>query len=302
MKAIMLAAGEGSRCRPFTYLYPKFTQQVCGIPILEYMLSWFSEMPEIERLYLVMNQGFEMDSVQKYIERRSFYIGDILRLFADLGYKVRYDNPTLEIEIVPAKRWGTGGDLRLALDEINSKEALTEDFIICNADYITIRKLADGALTPQIGLKDIVAYHRNCKKALQTVMTMALIPVKREEATRFGVVQTGRKKGLRYVTSFKEKPAIEDVTRRPLVNAGVYVIDNSFILSNLDKHLPRQAGTSLEKTLLSPLATAKDARLAACVLNLQQWFDIGTLKQLVATNVYVAGQGKASLKRVSRER
>ena len=39
MKAIILAAGKGTRCYPLTYLYPKIFQQVGGMPILEYMLK-----------------------------------------------------------------------------------------------------------------------------------------------------------------------------------------------------------------------------------------------------------------------
>lgn len=56
MKAITLATGKGTRCYPFTYLSPKMFQQVGGIPILEYMLSWFSGAPEIEKLYIVVRK------------------------------------------------------------------------------------------------------------------------------------------------------------------------------------------------------------------------------------------------------
>jgi len=56
MKAMMLAASKGTQCYPFIYLSPKMFQQVGGIPILEYMLSWFSGAPEIEKLYIVVRK------------------------------------------------------------------------------------------------------------------------------------------------------------------------------------------------------------------------------------------------------
>ena len=54
MKAVLLAAGAGTRCYPFTYLSPKIFQQVGGIPLVEYMLSWFGGAPEIDELYIAV--------------------------------------------------------------------------------------------------------------------------------------------------------------------------------------------------------------------------------------------------------
>jgi len=71
MKAIMLAAGKGTRCYPLTYLYPKLMLQVGGIPLLEYMISWFAGAPEIEKLYIVMNHNSPVEGIAKYIEYRS---------------------------------------------------------------------------------------------------------------------------------------------------------------------------------------------------------------------------------------
>ena len=294
MQAIMLAAGEGSRCYPLTYLYPKVVQQVAGIPLLEYMLSWFSEVSEIKKLYLVMNQNSDIDAIERYIEHRPSYIEKIAALFTDLGYRVKYENPDMAIEIIRAKMWGTGGDLRLALDTINSKDTMGEDFIVCNSDYVTIRKSNDGILSPQLGLADIVQYHRASKQALENVMTVALVPVNQKDAGRFGVASTQALNGSQFVTGFREKPDINDIGRNPLVNAGVYVIDRDFIFSHLDTYLPGKKGTNLEKTLLSSLASEMGSRLAAYVLNLYRWFDVGTTEQLVEANICIAHDGKLS--------
>ena len=143
MKAIMLAAGEGSRCYPFTYLSPKIAQQVCGIPLLEYMFCWFVGAPEIEKLYVVARNDSTVETLNKYVQNRGSYLSEIQNLFARLGFKVEDANPEFKIEVISANGWGTGGDLRLAINQITSVDELEEDFLVCYGDYIVIRKLPD---------------------------------------------------------------------------------------------------------------------------------------------------------------
>jgi len=292
MKAIMLAAGEGTRCYPFTYLSPKLFQQIGGIPLLEYMLSWFGGTPGISKLYIVARNDSTVETLGKYIQERKPYLDKIVDLYRRLGYSVEYTNPDFEIGFVRANAWGTGGDMRFAIGQITSVDELGEDVLVCNADYAIMRKLPDGKLSPQLNLLDIIEYHKSCRAALNTVMTVALVAVEREAATRFGVALIEEAKGFHVVRGFTEKPDIEDITENPRINAGVYVIDSEFILSNIDEFLPDKPNTNLEKTLLERLANEETPRLAAYLLDLDAWFDIGTLEQLVDVNVYVAlGKG-----------
>jgi len=136
MKAIMLCAGEGVRCYPFTYLSPKMMQEVCGIPILEYMLSWFGGAQEIDKLYIVVRHDSIVEALRNYIRKRISYLEKILSLFSHLGYQVEYVNPNLDIEILKANGWGTGGDLRSAINQITSMDKLGDDFLVCNGDYV----------------------------------------------------------------------------------------------------------------------------------------------------------------------
>lgn len=290
MKAIMLAAGEGTRCYPFTYLSPKIAQEVCGIPLLEYMFSWFSGAPEIDKLYVVARNNSTVEILKNYVQKRKPYLAEIVDLFGRLGYKVEYVNPDFKIEVIGANGWGTGGDLRLAIKQITSVDELGEDFLVCNADYVITRKLSDGKLSPQLNLSDIISYHRNCKAALDTVMTVALITVEREAATSFGVAQLEEVMGFNLVHGFIEKPDIKDIPEKPQINAGVYVIDSDFVLANIDEFLPHKPNTNLEKTLLERLAKEEKLRLAAYLLDLYAWFDIGTLEQLIDVNLYIASR------------
>lgn len=287
MKAIMLAGGEGTRCYPFTYLSPKIAQEVGGIPLLEYMLSWFYGAPEIGKLYVAVRNDPMAETVQNYIDKRKHYLPKLLNLFGRLGFKVEQANPSLEIEVVRVRGWGTGGDLRIAINEITSIDGLGGDFLVCNADYVTVRRLPDGELSPQLNLSDIISYHKSCKTALNTVMTVAVVRVKQEEATRFGVARLDKAGKFNLVRGFMEKPRLDDVPEEPSINAGVYVIDGGFILSVLDQFLPERPDTNLEKTLIEQLAKDKSPRLAAYLLDLHAWFDVGTLEQLVDVNFYV---------------
>jgi NDP-sugar pyrophosphorylase family protein len=290
MKAIMLAAGEGTRCRPFTYLSPKIAQEVCGIPLLEYMLSWFGRAPEIKKLFIAVGNDSMADTLRNYLDERMPYLPKILNLFRRLGFQVESVNPNFEIEVIKARGWGTGADLRLTIDEITSREELGGDFLVCNADYVIVRRLSDGKLSPQLNLSDIIKYHRDCKKALNTVMTIAVVPVKREEAVRFGVAQLEQVKGFHLIHNFVEKPELDGVSQKPLINAGVYIMDGAFILYSLDEYLPEQPNTNLERTLLQELAKSEKLRLAAYLLDLEAWFDVGTLETLVDISVYLASR------------
>ena len=297
MKAIMLAAGKGIRCYPLTYLYPKLLQQVCGIPVLEYMLSWFNGIPEIDKLYILMNRESRIESVNRYVENRGSYLLRIVGLFSRLGYKVEYRNPNLTIEVIKADGRGTGGDLRFALDTITAKGTLDEDLIVCNADCVTVRRLADGALSPQIDLASIVQHHRAGKQALGIVMTVALVHVSEKDARRFGIAHIQQVNNFHLINGFVEKPETKAVPRNPLVNAGIYVIDRDFILSHLDRYLPDKSGTDLERTLIGQLADETKPKLAAYLLDLYRWFDIGTPEQVVDVNICIAHEGRNSLTR-----
>ena len=288
----MLAAGEGTRCYPFTLLSSKLTQQVCGIPLIEYMLSWFGGTPEIDKLYIVVRHDSTVQVLTNYVQKRHFYLERISNLFNRMGYKVEYPNADLHIEIIRANGWGTGGDLRFAIREIISRDTLEGDFVVCNGDYVTIRQLPNGDLSPQLNLSDIIEEHRRSKIALGTQMTVALFPVAKSEAGRFGVAKTEQTDHIHTVMQFMEKPDpnTEGIPERPFVNAGVYVLEASSILNDLDEYLPDKPGTNLERTLLERLAGDTRPKLAAYLLDLYGWFDVGTLEQLVDVSTYVASR------------
>jgi len=291
LKAIMLAAGEGTRCYPFTYLAPKLFQQVGGIPLVEYMLSWFGGTPEIEKLYIAVRNDSIINILKNYLQKRSGCLDDILALFRRLGYTVNYINRDLEIEVVKANGWGTGGDLRTVIDIMSTQGDLGDDILMSYADYVTVRKLPDGKFSLQLDLSDIIKYHRRCKQSLDTVMTVAVVPVKKEEATRFGVATLEKNGDFKVVRGFVEKPDIREIKEEmPAISAGVCLIDSGYLMARLDEYLPRQPDTSLERNMLVKLAGEEKPALAAYLLDLDQWYDVGTLEQLINVNIKIVSR------------
>jgi len=257
---------------------------------VEYMLSWFEGAPEIDALYVAVRNEVVAASLRKYLKRRKQYLPEILDMFRKLGYHVEYTNNDLEIKVLKAVGWGTGGDLRYVLEQIGNAGALGDDFIVCYADYIINRTLPDGGLSLQMDLSDIIRYHYHCQRTLGTVMTVAFVVVKKEEATRFGVGQLEEVGDGKVVRGFIEKPDISHVPEEPAVNAGISVINSRFLFPRIEQYLPGKPGTSLEKNLMEQLAKEERPMLAACLLDLDAWFDVGTLQQLIDTNIFIASK------------
>ena len=65
MKAVVLAAGEGSRLRPFTHSEPKVMISVAGRPILEYVVEALVESSIKE---IVMVVGYKNSAIMSHFE------------------------------------------------------------------------------------------------------------------------------------------------------------------------------------------------------------------------------------------
>ncbi|PTD94232.1 glucose-1-phosphate thymidylyltransferase [archaeon SCG-AAA382B04] len=65
MKAVVLAAGEGQRMRPFTYTQPKVMLPVANKPILEYAIQSLSKTG-IKDITLIV--GYKKERIQNYFE------------------------------------------------------------------------------------------------------------------------------------------------------------------------------------------------------------------------------------------
>ena len=112
MKAVILAAGEGSRMRPLTYARPKVMLPVANRPILEHLLIEAAKAGIREFIFIV---GYHDEQVRHY-----FGSGD--------GWGVRIDYCNQR------KQSGTADAVRTA------EHLLDGDFLMINGDIIAGQK------------------------------------------------------------------------------------------------------------------------------------------------------------------
>lgn len=123
MKAIVLAAGEGRRCRPLTANRSKVMLPVANRPILEYVIESLVKNDIIDIILIV---GYEKERIMDYFEDG-----------VDFGAKIEYVEQTVQL--------GTAH----AIEQARLYIEKGSDFIVLNGDNIiepaTIRQLLDSA-------------------------------------------------------------------------------------------------------------------------------------------------------------
>jgi NDP-sugar pyrophosphorylase family protein len=155
LRALILAAGLGTRLRPLTSVRAKAAVPVNGIPLVRRVMTWLVSEGVIDQ---VINLHHRPESI-------AAVVGD----GGDLGARVRYswEDPVL----------GSGGGPRHALPLLTDKNGGSDDaFVIVNGDTLTEMPL--GALTDR---------HRQSG----ALITMALIPNPRPEFYGGVCVQDG---------------------------------------------------------------------------------------------------------------
>lgn len=173
MKAMILAAGKGTRVRPLTYEIPKPMIPLMGKPLMAYLVEHLArhEVREI------------MVNVAHLHERIEGYFGDGAQYGVSIGYSFEgycKDNG----DIVP-QPLGSAGGMRKIQDFGGFFDETT--IVIC------------GDAVIDLDLAAVLAQHR-AQGALATVVTT---PVAWDKVSSYGIVvndETGR------VTSFQEKP------------------------------------------------------------------------------------------------
>ncbi len=97
MKAILLAAGYGTRLRPLTDRLPKELLQVGGRPIIDWILESVSAVPEIDEVHVVTN-ATKMAAFEEWASGRDVTL---------------HNDSTTSNE----DRLGATGDIRFVLDQ-----------------------------------------------------------------------------------------------------------------------------------------------------------------------------------------
>lgn len=189
-KAMILAAGQGTRVRPLTKHTPKPMVPILGKPVMEYLVEHLARYGVRQ---IMVNVAFMHSKIENYF-------GAGHRWGVELGYS--YEGVREQGEVV-CKPVGSAGGMRKIQD---FGGFFDETFIVLCGDAVI-----------DLDIQAALAEHK-AKGAIASVVTL---DVPRDQTKNYGIVVAdpdGR------VTSFQEKPRPEDA-RSTLASTGIYIFE-----------------------------------------------------------------------------
>ncbi len=195
MKAMILAAGKGTRVRPLTYDLPKPMIPILGKPVMAYLVEHLAKYGVTE---IMVNVSYLHEKIEEYF-------GEGHQFGVQIGYSFEgYTND--EGEVVPQPIGSAGG-----LKKIQEFGGFF--------DETTIVLCGDALI--DLDLKSALFEHRR-KGALASVITRE---VPWDKVSSYGVVVTdnnGR------ITEFQEKPD-QAVAKSNFISTGIYIFEPEVI-------------------------------------------------------------------------
>ena len=194
MKAMILAAGKGTRVRPLTHQLPKPMIPVLGKPVMEYLVEQLARCGFREIMVNVSHLAAQVEN----------YFGDGRRWGVEIGYS--FEGHIIDGETI-AEPLGSAGGVR----RIQDFGGFFDDtfLVVCGDAVIDL---------------DLAAVLRKHWQS-GAVASMVVSEVPRERVSNYGVVvcnDEGR------ITAYQEKPPVEDANSN-LVNTGIYVFEPAVI-------------------------------------------------------------------------
>jgi len=189
-KAMILAAGQGTRVRPLTKDLPKPMIPILGKPVLEYIIEHLARHGIKE---IMINVAFMHRKIEEYF-------GDGHRWGVEIGYS--YEGAFDHGDIVPKPR-GSAGGMKYIQDNSGFFDETT--LVLCG----------DAIIDLDIG----AALHEHKTKG--AIASVVALDVPREEVKNYGIVVTD-KEGR--ITSFQEKPSPEEA-KSTMASTGIYIFE-----------------------------------------------------------------------------
>jgi mannose-1-phosphate guanylyltransferase len=194
MKAMILAAGKGTRVRPITYTIPKPLIPILQKPVMEFLLE------------LLRKHGFTqiMANVSHLANEIEGYFRDGQRFGVELGYS--FEGNIVDGQLVGRALGSAGGIKRIQ----EFKPFFDDTFVVLCGDALI-----------DLDLTAAVRWHKE-RGAIATIITKT---VPKEQVSSYGVVVTddnGR------VKAFQEKPAVDEALST-MINTGIYIFEPEVI-------------------------------------------------------------------------
>jgi mannose-1-phosphate guanylyltransferase len=190
MKAMILAAGKGTRVRPITHTTPKPMIPILQKPVMEFLVE------------LLRQHGFDqiMVNVSHLADVIENYFRDGQKFGVQIGYSFegRIEDGKMIGEAV-----GSAGGMRRIQD---FSPFFDDTFVVLCGDALI-----------DLDLTAAVKWHRE-KGAIATIIMKSVL---REEVSSYGVVVTDESGKIK---AFQEKPSVEEALSTD-INTGIYIFE-----------------------------------------------------------------------------
>jgi mannose-1-phosphate guanylyltransferase len=191
MKAMILAAGKGTRVRPITYTIPKPLIPILHKPVMEFLVDLLKQHDFTEIMVNVSHLAKEIES----------YFHDGQRFGVQIAYS--FEGTIREDGELEGQALGSAGGMRRIQDFY---PFFDDTFVVLCGDALI-----------DLDLTAAVKWHKE-KGSLATIVTKT---VSREEVSSYGVVvtdETGK------IQAFQEKPTVDEALSTN-INTGIYIFE-----------------------------------------------------------------------------
>ncbi|MEN9388751.1 MAG: hypothetical protein RLZZ255_1727 [Cyanobacteriota bacterium] len=215
MKAMILAAGKGTRVRPITHIVPKPMIPILQKPVMEFLLE------------LLREHGFTeiMVNVSHLAEEIENYFRDGQRFGVEIAYS--FEGRIEDGQLIGDALGSAGG-----LKKIQTFQRFFDDtFVVLCGDALI-----------DLDLSEAVRRHK-AKGAMASLITKR---VPRDQVSSYGVVVTDADGRVR---SFQEKPAVDEAAS-DMINTGIYIFEPE-VLDYVPNGVPFDIGSDLFPRLVA---------------------------------------------------
>jgi mannose-1-phosphate guanylyltransferase len=247
MKAIILAAGQGTRLRPLTYGIAKPLLPLKGRPMLDWVIRSVLEGNSIDEIFVGISGTSGKGLEDRVLSHTHGICIDSYLKNVDYG---------IPVSTVTTPQKETAGDILHILQE---REIRSGPVLVAYGDNLT-----------SFPVKGMIDYHGRCRQALGVSATVLLFEAPEKDVSRFGIADIESRSGFTLIRSFVEKPRLEEAPSR-LANGGYYILE----VGDLFGSFPRER-VKVEQSLFPDLASR--GRLAGFVTRLPFWLDISTVE------------------------
>jgi mannose-1-phosphate guanylyltransferase len=190
MKAMILAAGKGTRVRPITYTIPKPMIPILQKPVMEFLVE------------LLRHHGFDqiMVNVSHLAEEIENYFRDGQRFGVEIAYS--FEGRIVDGQLV-GEALGSAGGMRRIQD---FSPFFDDTFVVLCGDALI-----------DLDLTAALKWHRE-KGAIATIIMNTVDP---SEVSSYGVVVTDEDGRIK---AFQEKPSVEEALSNN-INTGIYIFE-----------------------------------------------------------------------------